>query len=393
MTDTMPGGTPDRTSKLRSNVRQALDAAWVDVGYAAPNADVYPWLWLWDSCFHSLIWLRLGEEERAVQEVTVALSTIDDAGFVAHMGYQLDPQRAVELWGRAGASSITQPPMFGHTLAELHRAGVELSASLLADATRAFCYLLHGRRRVDGLVSVVHPWETGCDDSPRWDDYCPGDGFDLTVWRAHKVALIDSVERGPHGEPLHNPAFPVASAGFNALLAWNATELASITGDEKLAADAAALAEALDEQFDDQLGTWVDAGPGQSGGARTADGLLGLLTTLDADIRRRATAELVDPNAHASRFGPRGVHAGEDTYDPSIYWRGPVWPQLAYLLWVALDRSGDVDVAADIRARTIDGAIASGLAEYWNGDTGQGLGAIPQSWTGLAVVLDDGSSA
>jgi len=35
------------------------------------------------------------------------------------------------------------------------------------------------------------------------------------------------------------------------------------------------------------------------------------------------------------------------------------------------------------------GALASGFAEYWNGEHGTGLGAVPQSWTGLAVVLDD----
>ena len=36
---------------------------------------------------------------------------------------------------------------------------------------------------------------------------------------------------------------------------------------------------------------------------------------------------------------------------------------------------------------TVAGAGASGLAEYWNPDTGAGLGAIPQSWSGLALVL------
>jgi len=61
------------------------------------------------------------------------------------------------------------------------------------------------------------------------------------------------------------------------------------------------------------------------------------------------------------------------------YWRGPVWPQLAYLLW----RAG-----APIGASTVAGALRSGLAEYWNPDDGTGLGAIPQSWTGLALLME-----
>ena len=33
---------------------------------------------------------------------------------------------------------------------------------------------------------------------------------------------------------------------------------------------------------------------------------------------------------------------------------------------------------------------AIGLAEYWDADTGTGGGAVPQSWTGLAVVMAAG---
>jgi hypothetical protein len=33
------------------------------------------------------------------------------------------------------------------------------------------------------------------------------------------------------------------------------------------------------------------------------------------------------------------------------------------------------------------GAVASGWAEYWNPETGGGLGARPQSWTGLVLRM------
>jgi hypothetical protein len=33
------------------------------------------------------------------------------------------------------------------------------------------------------------------------------------------------------------------------------------------------------------------------------------------------------------------------------------------------------------------GATKSGFAEYWDPDTGAGLGAAPQSWTALAAVV------
>ena len=64
-----------------------------------------------------------------------------------------------------------------------------------------------------------------------------------------------------------------------------------------------------------------------------------------------------------------------------------MWPQLAYLLWTACVRR-DRTVAADrLAAATIHGAVVSGLAEYWRPDDGTGRGAIPQSWTGLVLLM------
>jgi len=393
MDDTMPDREGDRTTDpLRDLAESALGAAWVDAGYTAPNTDVYPWLWLWDSCFHSIVWAELSRPDRAIAEVESVLSLQDPSGFVPHMGYQTAPARSVELWGRRGSSSITQPPMYGHAIAELHRRGFEVSDALVDRAEAGLRFLLDQRERtVDGLITVVHPWETGCDDSPRWDDLCPGGRFDSKAWKAHKSAMLTTIERGPGGEPLHNPDFDVASIGFNSLVAWNALELAGI-GVTDLIDSAAELIDALESRWDQDLVTWVDSGAAAagSGRVRTADSLLPLLVSTNESRRSAAGRSLVDAAAHGSAHGPLGVHRAEPNFDADAYWRGPVWPQVAYLLWRALARSGSgtESVWADELARsTVRGAEVSGLAEYWNGDSGRGLGAVPQSWTGLALLM------
>ena len=49
--------------------------------------------------------------------------------------------------------------------------------------------------------------------------------------------------------------------------------------------------------------------------------------------------------------------------------------------------SRHVHVAGQIARSTVAGAKASGWAEYWNPHTGEGLGAVPQSWTALAATM------
>ena len=91
---------------------------------------------------------------------------------------------------------------------------------------------------------------------------------------------------------------------------------------------------------------------------------------------------------------PGGVHRDEPTFEPTTYWRGPAWPQLTYLLWVAADRRRPIAAAADdLAGRLVAGARRSGLAEYWHPDTGAGLGAVPQSWAALAAVVDQAPRA
>ena len=54
MSSTMPDPESDTTIEtITSSVGRLMDDAWVDHGYTAPNTEVYPWLWLWDSCFHT----------------------------------------------------------------------------------------------------------------------------------------------------------------------------------------------------------------------------------------------------------------------------------------------------------------------------------------------------
>lgn len=371
---------------LPSRVRAALDAAWTGT-YAAPSPATYPWQFLWDSCFHAVIWAALGDGRAAV-ELAAVFRWQAPSGFVPHVSYERDPAFLADFWGRPGASSITQPPMFGHAAAELARRGVDVPADVVERAAAGLRFLLERRHRVDGLVACCHPWETGADHSPRWDDWCPG-GFDPARWYDRKGELLASVRRTAAGDPVANPAFVVAPAGFNALVAFNAAELAPLAGDDRLGAAAVELAEALDDQWDGDRRTWRDAGPqaAGSGATRTVDGLLPALVSRRPERVAAALADTVDDRAHGGACGPAGVHRDEPAFAPTVYWRGPAWAPLTYLLWLAARRAGDAAVAERLAAMAVLGATRSGLAEYWEPDTGTGLGAIPQSWAGLAVAM------
>ena len=378
-----PDDLAGEVRELQEEVRKLLDGAWRPPGFCVPNQRTYPHQWLWDSCFHAIVWSAL-DDDRCVTELEQALANQDPAtGFVPHLTYWADPSVHQDLWGRPLTSTLTQPPMYGHA-ANLLMAdgGRSVPDGLLARVEAGLRHLLTDRPRTPaGLVPVWHPWETGCDDSPRWDRFRSASAD----WRTVKGELVAAL-RLERGVPVGSSRFAVGSIGFNALLAWNTREYLALLGrlgratPSDLEVAATELAAAIAARWEPGSATWLDDGPGAEG-VRTADALLALLV----DPRPDGLDQLHRPDAFGARYGPRGVHRAEPGYRPTTYWRGPAWPQLSYLLWRASVAAGD-DRAPRLAHQLVAGARRSGWAEYWHPDTGTGLGAMPQTWSGLALL-------
>jgi hypothetical protein len=390
---TLPG-----RRELAARAREVLDAHWQPEGYTVPNLQVYPHQWLWDSCFHAIVWAHLGDGDRAIAELRNVFAHQAEDGFVPHMTYWRAPQLHEGFWGRRWTSSITQPPMYGHAIAELTRLGVAVDEQLVAAARQGLTYLLH-RTAPDGSVLIVHPWETGCDDSPRWDAWCD-DPWSPVRWKERKGELVASLRFDARsGSPVGNPGFEVGACAFEALVAFNALELCEVIGSPGDAAPLRRAAQAstqrMRDRWDATRATFRDhavsgALPSTpaSSGVRTLEALLPALVLGPHDDRAGTIfAQVLAPDAFGGSCGPAQVHRAEPGFSPAVYWRGSAWPQLSYLLWVAARRSGRPDVADRVRDTTIRGAVRSGFAEHWHPDSGAGLGAVPQSWTGLVAAM------
>ena len=378
------------TEVLASVVRALLEAHWDDArGFCVPNPTTYPHLWLWDSCFHAVIWARL-DDPRAGAEFEAALAGQLAGGLVPHMRYGAEPPD-VWLGPLPHTSSLAQPPMFGHAARVLASRGQRPSSQALERARRGLGWLWEHRRAPDGLLYVVHPWEAGNDHAPRFDDW--GAPCSQAARSAWNVARMGDVSFDVDGAAMWSSAFVVKPAAFNAYVAFNFLELAHVLDDALLAERGRQLAAAADTHLwnaSEQL--WSDepvVGGGPSTRIPLSDGVMGALVTPDPARAHAALDQLTAPDRFGSAAGPANVARHHPAYDPGAYWRGAAWPHLSYLLHLALLRWDRQDDAARLARRTRARALASGWAEYWNAETGQPLGAVPQSWTGLVLAMTD----
>lgn len=150
-------------------------------GYTVPTDRLYPFQWNWDSGFVAMGWATF-DEPRAFQEIERLLEGQWESGLVPQIVFHApsdDYFPGPDVWGihrTPPTSGITQPPILAVAARQIWERAKDRTS---ADARTAAIYpkLLAYHRwwasardpERTGLVTTLHPWETGMDNSPAWD--------------------------------------------------------------------------------------------------------------------------------------------------------------------------------------------------------------------------------
>jgi hypothetical protein len=150
--------------------------------YAVPTSSgLYPAQWNWDSCLVALGFAQY-DIPRAWQEVETLFSGQWRNGMVPSILFHGDDSTYfpnMEIWQcreRVPSSGITQPAVAATVVRYLVDKTSDVEARLRLAPQLPKILASHrwfqSARDPDrtGLVSIVHPWESGMDNSPVWDD-------------------------------------------------------------------------------------------------------------------------------------------------------------------------------------------------------------------------------
>jgi hypothetical protein len=420
---------------LREAARRVLRQNWTGRS-TIPAPGLYPHQWSWDSAFIS-IGRRHLSPQRAQQELESLFAAQWGDGRLPHIAYFPSPDfwRSSSSGAGAGAprhietSGIVQPPV--HALAAwlVHRSHEDVSRRRgflpgLYPQLKAWHAYLYGHRDLGGhgLVSIVHPWESGMDNSPCWDEplarvpalahlsyhradldhSAPADRpADKDYARYIRLAAHyrdreyqEEHETGPH-------PFAVEDPSFNALLSTSEEALAHIA--EAVGADpaphtarAARLLQAMQERLwspDAGMFRCLDVRTGRQEKQLGAPGLVPLAAPgLPHHLAGKLAATLTGPRfglGSATRLVP-SHDLTDDAFDARRYWRGPAWFNVNWLVERGLHQHGHRQTADVLRARIVETAYTTGFAEYVEPRTGRPHGTRGFSWTAaLALDLDE----
>ncbi|MEU4403703.1 hypothetical protein AB0F88_04205 [Streptosporangium sp. NPDC023963] len=406
-----------------------LDANWTGSA-TVPAPGLYPHQWNWDSTFVAM-GLARWDTRRAGTELISLLAGQWGTGMVPHIVFR--PVRAEgyfpgpSVWrspdhpaspNAVCTSGLTQPPLHALALWWIWRhaadrdTAVALVRRIYPMLAAQHDYLATSRDLGGGgLAAIVHPWESGMDDSPAWD--APLEALPSVRHAYHRRE--EPTERHPdsrhdrymalvlgYRDSGYDPAylrdehpFAVEDPMFNGI--WLAScqalaELAPVAG-----ADAGPYREAaeriraalLERLWDDGVFRARDLRGGRLSPVCTV-GCFGPM--LDQEMPADRVAELVRVLESARFMGAAGYPVPSceiraQQFDRSCYWRGPSWVNTNWLLRRA---AGAHDLAGLVRllgSGTLRLVRQAGFRECFDPFDGSGRGSRDFSWS-AALTLD-----
>ncbi|MEO1436311.1 MAG: trehalase family glycosidase, partial [Bacteroidota bacterium] len=275
----------------------------------------------------------------------------------------------------------------------------------------------------EGLVFIFHPWESGRDNSPLWDDalsLIDLNRANLPDYQRRDITIADQSERPTSTQYdqyvyllmlgqkhqydgpgiFEESEFLIQDTLINALLIRSNEGLIRI--GKLLQKDVGELEEwqqqstrAYDQKlWNAQINQYVDYDLRQE--KQMQDWEIGGLTALYAGIPNQERAgqmtQYLEKLIQQNYLLTPSFDVFSTQYDSKRYWRGPVWPQMNWLIFKGLNRYGYHDLAQQNRADFLELVQRFGFYEYFEAQrhlvesSHGGYGGNHFSWTASSVI-------
>jgi hypothetical protein len=413
--------------------------------YTQPAHGLYPHQWFWDSCFIA-IGLRHNDVERSKTELLSLLRGQWHNGMIPNIIFRDEaiyrPDRNIwRSWvspyapNYVSTTGITQPPMLAEAIVAVGKKMAWPERRLwyrsIYPALVEYHEWLYRDRdpHKEGLVLQIHPWETGLDNTPPWMNELHDHLLPLWIRLIQKIKfdkVINLFRRDARSVPidqrfstieslalldiqrrirrkgydinkiLNHSLFAIEDLSFNCMFIRANSHLRDIAKSlkeelpEELEANMKRTERALEQLWEPYSNQYYSR-DFITHRLLKVPTIATLLPLYAGSITKERADRLVKLLENEHQFGPAypvpSVPVSSFWFHPKLYWQGPTWVNMNWLIIDGLKRYGYKHHAAALRESTLEMVAKSGFHEYFDPLNGQAAGADNFSWT-AALVID-----
>jgi glycogen debranching enzyme len=328
-----------------------------------PSKLSYVGLWLWDSAMHTLAYRHL-DPDLARDQIRAMLAYQLDDGMLPDAIYD---EGVIATIDHPITAEVTKPPILAWAALKLHEMDPDpdfLEEIYIPLVRWNAWWFAMNDDDVDGLAQYNHPYSSGLDDNPLWDQGMPVESPDLNTYLCVQMGSLANIAE-------------ILGIDFESRM-WRKRAAAIVQRMIKHMWDAeSGLFRALHEEQPVSVVTPFNLYPLWTG-------------QLPDEMRERLLAHLTDPEAFWGEYALPSVAYNDANFDPQTMWRGPVWVNINYFFIEALRQVGEMELAAQLRQKTLDLIMSQdSIFEYYNALTGEPpeTAADVFGWT-AAVFID-----
>jgi putative isomerase len=328
-----------------------------------PSKFYYLGVWQWDAYFHAIAYRHvskdLAEDQLRVlldhqREDGMLPDAVHDEGVVTHLDFPIE-------------ADVTKPPLVGWAVWKLYEASrdIEFLNEVYEPLVRWNRWWFE-KNDIDrnGLCEYQHPFSSGLDDSPLWDEGMPVESPDLNTYLCIQLDYLARIARAI-GERLEART-------------W--THRAEELSQRMLAT-----------MWDPEAGLFWASKGGKRINVRTPFNLFPLMTgRMPAQVVEKLVAHLKNEREFWPQYPVPTVALDDPKFDPEQMWRGPTWININYLLIEGLINAGFEPLAKALRDRTLEMICNQpDIYEYYHPFTGaQPPKAAPIFGWSSAILID-----
>jgi len=416
-------------SQLKAQAIQIYEHNWYEddrFAFHQPSANNYCSFFAWDSGWNIIAGTHLNPE-KAFRELETVFKMQIEAKYIPHetripvlekneeFFRSLFIKMVIGQYDSNHQSHFIDPPSYLLAAEVLYNKTKDRRVlSLLPKMESTLKYLIHNRDLFgDGLISIIHPWESGTDASPVFDETIgldPSKPLWMVRFGLEYIKMVKKLTRLKWDltKIKTSQFFAFEDVGVNGIAIagmQSISNLYSAQGNTEKASfwlNEAKKRTLIMEKFlwNESKGffypRWDLTRPHQV--LRTCtSGFVPLITGLvDPKKSERIFNDyLLSPQHFANEWMiPYNSKLENDPekipFHNPVLWRGPcIWMNMNWLTARAADRCGRRDIAREITEKSIKMIQKSGFREYYNPTNGEGGGAINFTWPALILDMID----